>query len=270
MSDRIEVKTKDGIADVRLVRSDKMNALDEKMFSALVSTTEELAKDNSVRCVVLSGDGRAFCAGLDMGNFGTMAEGGGSGSPEGRTPLAQRTHGIANRPQQAVWGWHVLPIPVIAAVHGVALGGGFQLSLGADIRIVHPQTKMSIMEIKWGLVPDMAGTAIMRNLCRDDILRELTYTGRIFSGADALSYGFATELSETPHERAMELARTIASKNPDAIRADKQIFNTLPDLDAAESLLQESVFQDQIIGSSNQIEAVMAELQKRAPVFNDR
>ena len=115
----------------------------------------------------------------------------------------------------------------------------------------------------------MAGTAIMRNLCRDDILRELTYTGRIFSGADALNYGFATEVSEKPYERAMELAKTIASKNPDAIRANKQIFNNLPDLNAAESLLQESVLQDKIIGSKNQIEAVMAELQKRAPVFDD-
>lgn len=269
MSDRIEVKNVDGVADVRLVRTDKMNALDEKMFSALVSTTEELANDNSVRCVVLSGEGRAFCAGLDMGNFGKMAEGSGGGSPTARAPLAERTHGVANRPQQAVWGWHALPVPVIAAVHGVALGGGFQLSLGADIRIVHPATKMSIMEIKWGLVPDMAGTAIMRNLCRDDILRELTYTGRIFSGADALNYGFATEVSEKPYERAMELAKTIASKNPDAIRANKQIFNNLPDLNAAESLLQESVLQDKIIGSKNQIEAVMAELQKRAPVFDD-
>jgi len=269
MSDRIEIKTVDGVADVRLVRSDKMNALDEKMFSALVSATEKLANDKSVRCVVLSGEGRAFCAGLDMGNFGKMAEGSKDGSPNGRVPLAERSHGMANRPQQAVWGWHTLPVPVIAAIHGVALGGGFQLSLGADIRIVHPATKMSIMEIKWGLVPDMAGTAIMRNLCRDDVLRELTYTGRIFSGADALDYGFATELSEMPYERAMELARTIASKNPDAIRANKQIFNNLPDLDAAAALLQESVLQDKIIGSHNQVEAVMAELQKRDPVFDD-
>ncbi|MEQ9316394.1 MAG: crotonase/enoyl-CoA hydratase family protein, partial [Henriciella sp.] len=226
MGDRIQITKSGGVADVKLVRSDKMNALDDAMFSALVDTTEELSKDKSVRCVVLSGEGRAFCAGLDMGNFGKMASGGEGGSPSGRQPLETRTHGIANRAQQAVWGWHALPVPVIAAVHGVALGGGFQLSLGADIRIVHPDTKMSIMEIKWGLVPDMAGTAIMKNLCRDDVLRELTYTGRIFSGADAQGYGFATEVSATPYERAMELAKQIASKNPDAIRANKEIFPT--------------------------------------------
>ena len=267
MSERITVTKSDGVADVKLVRSDKMNALDDAMFSALIDTTEALANDKSVRCVVLSGEGRAFCAGLDMGNFGKMAEGGSNGSPSGRQPLADRTHGIANRAQQAVWGWHALPVPVIASLHGVALGGGFQLSLGADIRIVHPDTKMSIMEIKWGLVPDMAGTPIMRNLCRDDILRELTYTGRIFSGADAQQYGFATEVSDSPYERAMELARTIATKNPDAIRRNKQIFNRLPDMTEAEALMQESVLQDEIIGSKNQIEAVMAEIQKRPAVF---
>lgn len=268
MSERIQVTKKDGVADVKLVRTDKMNALDDAMFEALLSTTEELSNDKSVRCVVLSGDGRAFCAGLDMGNFGKMAEGSG-GTPSGRSKLEPRTHGIANRAQQAVWGWRALPVPVIAAVHGVALGGGFQVMLGADMRIIHPETKLSIMEIKWGLVPDMAGTAIMGSLCRDDRLRELTYTGRIFSGADAAEYGFATEVSETPYERAMELATQIAGKNPDAIRANKEIFNNLPDMTAAEALLQESVLQDKLIGSKNQIEAVMAELQKRPAAFVD-
>ena len=266
MTDRIKVQIDSGVADVKLVRSDKMNALDDAMFKSLIDTSEALAADKSVRCVVLSGEGRAFCAGLDMGNFNKMA-GGDSAKPTGREPLAARSHGIANRAQQAVWGWHTLPVPVIAAVHGVAFGGGFQLTLGADIRIVHPATKMSIMEIKWGLVPDMAGTALMRNLCRDDVLRELTYTGRIFSGADAQGYGFATKVSETPYELAMEIAAEIASKNPEAIRANKQIFNNLPDMNDAEALLQESVLQDEIIGSRNQIEAVMAELQKRPAVF---
>lgn len=268
MSERITVEKSGGVADVRLVRADKMNALDDAMFEALIETRAALAADKSVRCVILSGEGRAFCAGLDMGNFGKMAEGG-SGTPSGRDPLEKRTHGIANRAQQAAWGWHTLPVPVIAAVHGVALGGGFQVMLGSDIRIVHPDTKLSIMEIKWGLVPDMGGTPLMKNLCRDDRLRELTYTGRIFSGREAADYGFATELSETPHERARELAATIAAKNPAAIRANKQIFNNLPDMNDAEALLQESVLQDRIIGSKNQIEAVMAELQKRPPAFVD-
>ncbi|WP_084419058.1 crotonase/enoyl-CoA hydratase family protein [Henriciella litoralis] len=268
MAERITVTKSGGVADVKLSRADKMNALDDAMFSALLETAEELAKDESVRCVVMSGDGRAFCAGLDMGNFGKMAEGTG-GTPAGKQKLEPRTHGITNRAQQAVWGWRELPVPVIAAVHGVALGGGFQVMLGSDIRIVHPETKLSIMEIKWGLVPDMAGTPIMRSLCRDDRLRELTYTGRIFSGVEAADYGFATEVSESPYDRAMEMANLIAGKNPDAIRADKQIFNSLADMTEAEALLQESILQDKLIGSKNQIEAIMAELGKRPANFTD-
>ena len=175
MDDRVSVSILEGIADVRLVRADKMNALDIPMFEALVAATERLAGEKGLRAVVLSGEGPAFCAGLDMGRFAAMKDGGGE-----ERDLAMRTHGLANFPQAAVWGWRQLPVPVIAAVHGVALGGGFQLALGADIRILAADARMSIMEIKWGLVPDMAGTPILAGLVRDDILRELTYTGRIF------------------------------------------------------------------------------------------
>lgn len=268
MNDRVSVTIVDGVADVRLDRVDKMNALDNAMFAALIEAGERVAANAAVRCVVLSGNGRAFCAGLDMGNFGKMAEGD-SGVTEGPVPLATRTHGIANRAQQAVWTWRDCPVPVIAAVHGVALGGGFQVMLGADIRIIHPATKLSILEIKWGLVPDMAGTAIMRGLARDDVLRELTYTGRIFTGAEALGYGFATRVSDDPLADSLALARDIAGKNPDAIRGDKAIFNSLADLSDAEALLQESVLQDGIMGHPNQVEAVKAALEKRAPVFAD-
>ncbi|TDI58198.1 MAG: crotonase/enoyl-CoA hydratase family protein [Alphaproteobacteria bacterium] len=268
MSERVKITIKDGVADVRLVRSDKMNALDDAMFEGLIAAAEQVSTDPTVRCVVISGEGRAFCAGLDMGNMAAIAGSGGD-SEITRQPLAIRTHGITNRPQQAVWAWRDCPVPVIAAVHGVAFGGGFQLSLGADIRITHPDTKMSIMEIKWGLVPDMAGTAIMRHLVRDDLLRELTYTGRVFSGTQGLEYGFVTQLSDDPHATAMEMAQTIAKKNPQAIRGDKLIFNSINGMTDAEALMQESVLQDGVIGTANQAEAVMAELQKRDPVFED-
>jgi len=269
MSERVRITIDNGVADVQLTRGDKMNALDDAMFEGLIEAGEKVSNDPSVRCVVLSGEGRAFCAGLDMGNFGKMAEAGNSGGVGGRRSLAERTHGIANRPQQAVWVWRSCPVPVIAAVHGVALGGGFQLSLGADIRLVHPETKMAVLEIKWGLVPDMAGTAIMRSLARDDIVRELTYTGRIFSGEEAKEYGFATRVTETPREDALALAREIAGKNPDAIRRDKAIFNAISTMTDAEALLQESELQDQVIGKPNQIEAVMSALEKREANFSD-
>ncbi|MDA0978278.1 MAG: crotonase/enoyl-CoA hydratase family protein, partial [Proteobacteria bacterium] len=260
MKDRVSIDINDGVADVRLIRTDKMNALDDAMFAALIEAAETLAGDTSVRCVVISGEGRAFCAGLDMGNFGRMAEGGNSEqsqSAEGSVTsgLAARTHGIANRAQYAVWAWREMPVPVIAAVHGVAFGGGFQLMLGSDIRIVHPETKLSIMEIKWGLVPDMAGTAIMRNLVREDIVRELTYTGRQFSGAEAQDIGFATHTSEQPLADALALATEIAGKSPDAIVAAKKIFNAAPDATEAELLMDESVLQAGIISTPNQVEA---------------
>jgi enoyl-CoA hydratase/carnithine racemase len=269
MDDRVRVTISDGVADVRLVRADKMNALDAAMFEALVATSGRLAGEKGLRAVVLSGEGRAFCAGLDMGRFAAMKDGGGNGIPGGeKRDLSARTHGLANFPQQAVWGWRQLPVPVIAAIHGVAFGGGFQLALGADMRFLAPDTRMSIMEIKWGLVPDMAGTPILASLVRDDILRELTYTGRIFSAQEAMAYGLATRICDDPRAAALEVAREIAGKSPDAIRAAKRMLNNLS-ADPAEALLAESVEQQKLLGSANQTEAVRANIEKRAPRFAD-
>ena len=204
MEERVSISISEGVADVRLVRADKMNALDQAMFEALVAATERLSKEKGVRVVVLSGEGRAFCAGLDMGRFAAMKEKGGNGIPGGENrDLTKRTHGQANFAQQAVWGWRQLPVPVIAAVHGVAFGGGFQLSLGADMRFLSADARMSVMEIKWGLVPDMAGTPILASLVRDDILRDLTYTGRIFSAQEAMTYGLATRICDDPRASAL-------------------------------------------------------------------
>ncbi|MGH1422690.1 MAG: crotonase/enoyl-CoA hydratase family protein [Hyphomonas sp.] len=269
MNDRIKIDIKDGVADVRLIRADKMNALDDAMFAALIEAPEKLSADKSVRAVVLSGEGRAFCAGLDTGNFARMAAGEKSSNSSVTGGLSARSHGIANRAQQAVWGWRNLRVPVITAAHGVALGGGFQLFLGSDIRFVHPDTKLSILEVKWGLVPDMSSTAIMKHLVREDIIRELTYTGRIFSGAEAVEYGFATHSSENPHNDAMALALEIAKKSPSAVQAAKLIYNTLPDLDEAAALQLESDKQTELMGSPNQVEAVKAGLEKRDGNFSD-
>ena len=167
-----------------------------------------------------------------------------------------------------MWGWRQLPVPVIAAVHGVAFGGGFQLALGADMRFLTPDARMSVMEIKWGLVPDMAGTPILASLVRDDILRDLTYTGRIFSAQEAMSYGLATRICDDPRAEALEVAREIAGKSPDAIRAAKRLLNNLS-VDPGPALLAESVEQQKLIGSPNQTEAVRANLEKRAPKFAD-
>jgi enoyl-CoA hydratase/carnithine racemase len=273
MNDRVTTTMEGGVADVRLIRVDKMNALDDAMFEALITAGERLKSEPGLRAVVLSGEGRAFCAGLDMGSFGRMADGSRraetSRTPGGNEGLAARSHGIANRAQYAVWVWREIPVPVIAAVHGVAFGGGFQLCLGADMRFVAPDTRLAVLEIKWGLVPDMAGTQLMRHLVREDIVRELTYTGRVFSGQEALAMGFATRVCADPRAEALAVAHEIAGKNPDAVRASKRLLNAAPITDPASGLLEETREQIALIGSPNQVEAVMANLQKRAPAFSD-
>ncbi|MBN8758605.1 MULTISPECIES: crotonase/enoyl-CoA hydratase family protein [Variovorax] len=271
MTDRIEwTRHADGVVELQLSRADKMNALDPAMFDALIAAGEALRGDKAVRAVVIAGRGKAFCAGLDMASFERMQQGAAGVLGEGAadTDLLARTHGIANAAQQVAMVWREVPVPVIAAVHGVAFGGGLQVALGADIRIVAPETKLSVMEIKWGLVPDMAGMVLMRELARADVVRELTFTGRVFSGEEALQIGFATRLSADPLAEALQMAHEIAAKSPDAIRAGKRLLNGAASQSAADLLMAESVEQQALIGSPNQVEAVKANIERRAPRFD--
>ncbi|MDB9879494.1 crotonase/enoyl-CoA hydratase family protein [Pseudomonadales bacterium] len=274
MENRVLIDIQDHVAHVRLNRPDKMNALDDAMFAAIVDAGEQLKANKDIRAVVLSGEGRAFCAGLDMGNFANMA----SGKPDDATAKSQtatdaggrlehRTHGLANRAQYTSWVWRELPVPVIAALHGVAFGGGCQISIGADMRYAAPGTKICIMEMRWGLVPDMGATPYLPHLLRDDVLRELTYTNRIIEADEAQALGLVTRVVINPIEAALQTAAEIASRNPEAVRAAKRILNNAPFQTPQEILLAESREQDQIIGKPNQVEAVMANMEKRAPHF---
>jgi len=262
MSERLTISIVDGIADVRLNRPEKMNALDPAMFEGLAGVLKRLEEEPELRAIVLSGEGRAFCAGLDMMSFAGMAQ---SGAP---FDISERTLGKCNLFQHVAYGWRQLPVPVITAIHGEAFGGGLQIASGGDIRIVAPDARLSIMEIKWGIVPDMGGTVLWRDLVRGDVLRELIYTGRVFSGEDALKYGFATRISADPRAEALALAKDIAGRNPDAIRAAKRLFNMTADWDEAACLLAESGEQAKLMGTPNQIEAVMANMEKRPPRFS--
>ncbi len=259
---RIEVDAR-GIADVCMVRGDKMNALDAAMFEALAAAIDQLKADPQVRVVVLHGQGRAFCAGLDTGRFDKMS----TGQPGAMRDLLARSHGRSNSAQYLGMGWRELAVPVIAAVHGVAFGGGLQLALGADIRLVTAEARLSVLEIKWGLVPDMAGIALMRGLLRDDVVRELTFSGRIVGGAEAVALGLATRVCADPLAEAFVLAAEIVGRSPDALRQAKQLLNRALDEDTASLLLAESQAQTEVMGSANQTEAVRASLQKRAPSF---
>ena len=267
MKDRVSITMlEDGIADVRLIRADKMNALDPAMFAGISEAIDQLKAMPGLRVVVLSGEGRAFCAGLDLSSLGGDREPGASSTGHS---LADRTKGIANHAQYIAWGWRELPVPVIMAIHGVAFGAGSQIMAAADIRIVHPETKIAIMEMKWGLVPDVAGMPLWRTQVADDVLRELIYTNRVFSGVEAKALGFATHVSDDPLAHALELARVIAGKNPHAIRGAKRLCNALADASDAELLQAESDEQVKVIRTPNQMEAVMAEMGKRKPVFVD-
>lgn len=260
--DRVTVSIEDHVAHVLLDRADKMNALDEAMFEGIIAAGHHLHHERGVRCVVLSGAGRGFCAGLDLASMSAADRWGEGGLPE-------RTHGNCNRPQQAAMVWRKLPMPVIGAIHGVCFGGGLQLASGADIRFVTPDARLSVMEIKWGLVPDMAGYVLWRGNVRDDVLRELVYTHREFDGEAAVRHGFATHVSADPLADALALARQIAGSSPTAIRSAKQLANRTPDMDVDAVLMAESIAQHELMYSRNQIEAVRAGMEKRPPVFVD-
>ena len=277
MSDRVTCTVVDGVADVRLNRPEKLNALDAGMFAALVEVGESLKADPAVRAVVLSGEGRAFCAGLDFGSFQAMAgqaQQGEERKAEGRgdralSDLTRREGRITNRGQQAVYVWTEMPAPVIAAVHGHALGGGIQLALGADIRIVAPDARLSVLEIRWGLVPDMTGTQMLPRLVGLDVAKELTLTGRMVTGTEAVEIGLATRLSNEPREDALALAAEIAGKSPDAVKGAKALLNLAGLVSLEEGFKAEERTIRGLIGTPNQAEAIRAYFEDRPARFTD-
>ena len=263
-SDRVTVQIEGGVADVRLNRPEKMNALDPAMFAALVETGEALAANPSVRAVVLSGEGRSFCAGLDFGAFQAMA--GDGGLDLGSKPRGER---ITNAGQQAAYVWAEMPAPVIAAVHGVALGGGCQIAVAADLRYCTADAKFSVLEIRWGLAPDMTGTQFLPRLVGLDVAKELTFTGRMVSGTEAVALGLATKVCEDPRAEALALAYEIAASNPEAVQGAKQLLNQAGLVSLADGFAAEERLIRRLIGSPNQVEAVKAFFDKRPAVYTD-
>lgn len=266
MTDLVTIDIDGSVADVRLNRVDKYNALSPDMFQAIIDAGESLAENRSVRAVVLSGNGRGFCAGLDMASMQGMTGGKGGG---GTGSLLDRDERPENHAQRPAYVWKRMPVPVIAAIHGVAFGGGCQIALGADIRFAAPDAKMSVMEIKWGLVPDMSLTQTLRELVPLDVAKELTFTGRILSGEEAKALGLVTHVVDDPLAAALALAREIAGKSPDAIRAGKRLLEESWHADERTGLMLESKLQTDLIGTPNQIEAVKANFENRAPQFSD-
>jgi enoyl-CoA hydratase/carnithine racemase len=265
--DRVTISIEDGIADVRMNRADKRNALDNAMFTSLAAAGEYLKILPELRAVVLSGDGASFCAGLDFGSFQAMAQG--SSGQGGSVNAGAMSDGrITHLAQQVCWVWQEVPVPVIAAVHGHALGGGMQIALGADIRIVHPDTQLSVREVHWGLIPDMTGTLMLSRLVRPDIVKDLVFSARVFSGSEGFELGVVTRLSKTPQADAMDLAQEIAGRSPDAVRGAKKLINLMANDGAAQQFAAEREVIGKLIGGANQVEAVMSHFEKRPPKFN--
>lgn len=263
MTSSVLLKRDGHVAEVWLNRPEKHNAVDQSVFEGLAQIGEEIRADKTIRAVILTGEGDNFCSGIDTGFF--------SGAinpallieniktfPEGE---------VANMFQKPGYVWQEVGVPVIAALQGVAFGAGTQIALGADIRLAAPNTRMSVMEIKWGLIPDMSITQTLPRLVRADIAKELLFTGRIVEAAEAADIGLVTRVVENPLEEARAMAVMIASKNPDAIRRNKQLMNETWHGDASETMRLEAELQSQIIGQANQMEAVFAQMQKREPNF---
>jgi enoyl-CoA hydratase/carnithine racemase len=262
MSDRVLIDVDQGVAHVRLNRPDKLNALDPQMFDAIAEAGASLAQRPGLRAVVLSGEGRSFCAGLDFAAF--MA-----GGEQAQGKLIGERIGAANLAQRVSWTWRELPVPVIAAVRGHCFGGGLQIAMGADIRIASDDAEMSVMEVRWGIIPDMGFSRTLMGAIRPDILAELTWTGRRVKAEEAERIGLVTRRSEDPVAEALALARTIAGKSPDAIRAGKRLMREAGGIDTAAAFVLETDLQVSLLGSPNQMEAVMAGFSKRAPEFRD-
>jgi enoyl-CoA hydratase/carnithine racemase len=270
MTDRIGVTIEGGVAHVLLNRPEKKNALDGDMFEGLRQAARDLGANPSVRVVVLSGAGDSFCSGIDLSNFGAMASGELNQESESvKAAVADKSRDGANQAQQLAWLWQELPVPVIAAMTGVAYGGGLHVALGADIRIVSPDARLAFVEISWGLVPDMSGTQAMRRLIPLDLAKKIVFTGETLSGTQAVALHLATETSEDPLEAAFVLARTIAQRSPDAIRAAKKLLNASGLVPLADGLANEMAASGALMGSKNQIEAVMSKLEQRTARFED-
>jgi enoyl-CoA hydratase/carnithine racemase len=261
--ERIVVTLESGVAHVELAREDKRNGLDLAMFEALVHTGERLRANRAVRAIVLSGRGKSFCAGLDWGAFLAM------GAEAGQRLLARTPESPANLAQRACWIWQELDVPVIAAIQGAAVGGGLQLALAADLRLLARDAVLSVMEIQYGLVPDMSATRTLSKLVRPDVARELVFTGRKVSADEAVAIGLATRVVDDPIASALAMAKDIAKKSPHAIRAGKRLFRDAEDLDVAGAFVLETQLQLALLGSQNQGEAVAASMTKRDPIFVD-
>ncbi len=264
MSDSVLIKREGAIAEVWINRPDKHNAVDMSVFEGLAKAGEELRADPSVRAIILTGSGDNFCSGIDISLFTS-----GMSPADLNKKIMEFGDGeVANTFQKPAYIWQEIEVPVIAALQGVVYGAGAQIALGADFRLAAPNTRMSVMEIKWGLIPDMSITRTLPRLVRSDVAKDLIFTGRVVEAREAAEIGLITRIVDDPLSEARAMAELILTKNPDAIRRGKRLINDSWTGDPADTLKLEAHLQTELIASSNQLEAVFANMQKRPPKFS--
>lgn len=263
MSDRVLLEISDGVANVTLHRAEKYNGLDLPMLKALVAVAGRIASDRSVRVVILAGAGNAFCAGLDFASVG-------------KSPAAFARAGLklpgqqTNLFQRACWAWRELPVPVIAVLHGHCFGGGLQLALAADFRFATPDCELSVMEGKWGLIPDMTGSVTLRELVPMDIAKRLAMTAEVFDGRRALEYGLVTGVSDDPRADAEALADQLIARSPDALALTKRLLQHTWHQSPRRAFWTETVFQARLLRGANHRIARTANLAKQVPSYLSR
>jgi enoyl-CoA hydratase/carnithine racemase len=259
---RVSISVENHVATVTLTRPEKHNALDVPMFEGLIAAAERLSSEPGVRAVVLHGEGKSFCSGLDIASV--MA------AQQGLDGVGDALSGeVPNWFQRAAYGWITVPVPVIAAIHGNCLGGGLQIALAADIRFARGDARLSVMEIKWGLIPDMSITRTLPRLVGIDVAKELTYTARVLSGSEAGELGVVTHVVDDPLAAAQELAAEIAERSPDAVRGAKRLLDEAWTGTPEQTLALEAEIQRGLIGSPNQLAAVTAGVTKQPAEFTD-
>lgn len=263
MNARVKTELRGAVAFVTLTRADKHNGMDLAMLDAVRDASRKLKKDKRVRAVILHGDGPSFCAGLDVKSiFGSKAA-----AVQGFAALWSP---VRNKFQDWSMAWREVPVPVIACVHGNCFGAGIQLALGADIRIATPDAKISVMESKWGLIPDMGGAALLRELVPVDVAKELAMTGRVLSGEEARALGLVTHVSGQPLEHAEKLVAELQTRSPDAVAAAKFLMQDAYGTGESNALAAERRWQRRLLGSRNQRIAVARNLEKKDLPYGPR
>jgi enoyl-CoA hydratase/carnithine racemase len=264
-ADRVTLEFDAGVAHVRLARAERLNAMDRARVDGLLAAGEQVRALPGLRAVVMSGEGRGFCSGIDLELLDPARK-----ATTRTFELDRVVRGGANMPQLAAVLWRDLPVPVVTAVHGFAFGAGFQIALGGDLRFVHPEAKLGLLEVQWGLVPDMGGIALLRGLVTPDVAADIVYTARTFLGTEAKALGIATRVCDDPVADALAFARQVAARSPDAVRAAKRLLAIGDDAQMRERILRaEARAQMVLLDSPNHAEAVTAGMQKRPPRFVD-